>query len=327
MKKSLILAVKLLVICAVAAAALAYTNSITAPVIAANDAEATKKAYAVVYPEAEDFVTADASLLTENIIEIAEAKVGGATAGYVFKVASPKGYDGPITFVVGAKLDGTVTGFQVLKHTETSGFGAKVTDPEYAEGMNGVVLNAEVTAKGAGGAEHEIPVISGATFTTNAMTKGMNLVVAKLGELTGNVTTSAPAADESMILSVYPQAEEVVALADEAVLNEHVLAVFEAEQGGATVGYVLLVKSPDGFGGPIEFALGVDKAGKIQDFVVLKHTETEGYGLAIEEDGYKLGLVNKTPAEADVAVSGATFTSDAMKAAMTAVSQSLEALK
>lgn len=184
MKKAVVLAIKLLLICAVAAAALAFVNGQTAPVIQARlDAE-TKESYGVVYEDAEDFkIVEDEGLLNENIIGIVEAYKGGALDGYVFNVSTPSGYDGPVNFVVGVKMDGTVTGFRVLAQTETKGFGAAVADDAYAERMNGTIINGEVTAADGNGAEGQIPAISGATKTTNAMIGGFNAVHAKFEEM------------------------------------------------------------------------------------------------------------------------------------------------
>lgn len=192
MKKSLILAVKLFVICAIAAACLAFVNSKTAPVIQARLEEKTKEAYGKVFPEAEDFETLDdAKLLNDNIIGIVEAKVSGNTEGYVFNVSTPSGYDGPINFVIGVKNDGTVVGFEVLAQTETTGYGASVAEEDYQNRMQGAILNGPVEMVEGNGAEGQVPGISGATRTSDAMHAGFNAVVDKLQELLGGQTSQA----------------------------------------------------------------------------------------------------------------------------------------
>nr|WP_072514662.1 RnfABCDGE type electron transport complex subunit G [Ndongobacter massiliensis] len=331
MKKALILAVKLLVICAVAAAALALVNSATLPVIQARQAEETKQAYSAVYPDADELnILEDKSLLNENILEIVEAKKGGQLDGYIFKAASPAGYDGPVTFVIGAKVDGTVTGFEVLEHTETQGFGARVANPEYAEGMNGVTLTEPVTAEGAGGQPHAIPAMSGATLTTNAMVEGINKVVEKWAELTGSevdMSANVVQATDEQLQAVYPDAEEIVEGEYPQALNDIVIKIYDAKKGGSVIGHVYRVTSPRGFGGSVECLVAVDSSDAVQGFLVLSHLETEGYGAAVADEEYAQALVGKKVSEEPTAISGATLTSEAMKAAFAAVAEAQSMVK
>ncbi len=183
MKDSIVFAVKLFVICAVASIVLAMTHQATAPVIAERKQQETLAAYKAVYPEAEELKPVEnQDVLNDNIIDVQEAIVGGQTAGYIFNVESPSGYDGPVNFVVGVQKDGTVVGFQVVAQTETSGFGAQVQEPAYAERMAGAVVSGEMTAEEQAG-EGAIPKISGASKTTNAMIGGFNAVSQSLSAL------------------------------------------------------------------------------------------------------------------------------------------------
>ena len=187
MNKSIMYAVKLFVICAVATFVLAVTNYATAPVIEEAQKQKELQAFTEVFPGLEETKPVeDASVLSDNIVAVNEAIVGGKTEGYLYSVSSPVGYDGPITFVVGAKTDGTVTGLKVINQTETTGFGAGVAKPEYAEGMHGVTLNQPLKAEGNGGQPDVMPAISGATRTTTAMEKAMNMVVEAHAKLAGS---------------------------------------------------------------------------------------------------------------------------------------------
>lgn len=193
MKKSFVLALKLFIICAVSTFVLTFTNSKTQPVIEKAAKEEEIKAFSAVFPGLEKVEPVeDPSLLNDNIKGINKVTVGGQEEGYIFTVDSPNGYDGPITFVLGVKNDGTVTGFQVLAHTETSGYGSKVADPEYAQGMQGVSLAAPVKMQANGGGPDLIPAISGATRTSKAMEKAMNLIVQAHASLNGNSVNSSP---------------------------------------------------------------------------------------------------------------------------------------
>ena len=187
MKKSVEYAVKLFVICAIATLVLAFTNNATAPVIEEAQKQKELQAFTEVFPGLEETKPVeDTSVLSDNIVAVNEAIVGGKTEGYLYSVSSPVGYDGPITFVVGAKTDGTVTGLKVINQTETTGFGAGVAKPEYAEGMHGVTLNQPLKAEGNGGQPDVMPAISGATRTTTAMEKAMNMVVEAHAKLAGS---------------------------------------------------------------------------------------------------------------------------------------------
>ena len=191
MNKSIMYAIKLFVICAVATFVLAVTNSATAPVIEDAQKQKELQAFTEVLPGLEETKPVeDTSVLTENIVAVNEAIIGGKTEGYLYSVSSPVGYDGPITFVVGAKTDGTVTGLKVINQTETTGFGAGVAKPEYAAGMQGVTLNQPLKAEGNGGQPDVMPAISGATRTTTAMEKAMNMVVEAHAKLAGSSVQS-----------------------------------------------------------------------------------------------------------------------------------------
>jgi len=339
MKKSLMLAAKLLLICVVAAAALAFTNSVTDPVIKKREQALAQEAYGEVFKEAEAFVELeDKTKLNENITAIIEAKKGDQLAGYVFNVMTPKGYAGPLNFTVGVDLDGKVTGFKVLGHSETAGFGQRVEEPSYTEGvLSGTSLSAPVVASGEGKGENEIPAISGATFTTKAMQDGFNKVVEKLAELTGKTVDinavpeakgpEASALTDEQLKSAFPNADKFEMNTDEALKNDIVKAIYAATQGGTPVGYVVQALSPKGFGGEIELILGVSTDGNIVGFRVIKHGETEGFGAAMTEPTYLEKLAGKPVSGAELAISGATFTTDALTKAFAAIDEALKQLK
>ncbi len=326
MKKSVLLAVKLFVICAVATLVLAFTNQKTAPVIEERAKKEEQDALKEVYPEAQEIKPLeDSSKLSDNITAINVASVNGEQAGYIFSVSSPSGYDGPVNFVIGAKNDGTVTGFKVLSQTETVGFGARVAEPEYAQGMQGVKLDKPVEAEGNGGGPDKIPAMTGATLTTTAVKKAVNMVVEKLGELTGNkadTTAKTSEVTEDQLKAVYPGASSMKAMEKSDLLNETVRGIYETGEG-----FVFHVTSPQGFHGPIEFLVGVGKDGSIKGYKTLASKETEGYGAKVVEESYAKGLENQPLSAAPVDISGATFTTDAMKEAFQAVQAAFEKLK
>lgn len=183
MKDSIVFAVKLFVICAVASIVLAMTYQATAPVIAERKEQETLAAYKAVYKDAEELKPVEKKeVLNDNIVDVQEAIAGGQTVGYIFNVESPSGYDGPVNFVLGVKKDGTVVGFQVIAQTETSGFGAQVAEPAYAKRVDGTIVSGDMTAEEQAG-KGAIPKISGASKTTKAMVGGFNAVSQSLSAL------------------------------------------------------------------------------------------------------------------------------------------------
>ncbi len=329
MKKSFIFALKLLAICAIATFVLALTNQATAPVIEAAQKQKEIDAFAEVFPDLEEVrPLEDQSVLNDNILAVNEAVVGGETVGYLYTVASPNGYDGPVSFVVGAKLDGEVTGLKVIAQTETKGFGAAVAEPKYAEGMHGVTLTQPLKAEGAGGGPDVIPAISGATRTTTAMEKAMNMVVETHAALTGASVDTRPQIQEASpenLEAAFPGAKDFEPV-EGAPTNDVVRVVYKASEGGKDMGYVFHAMEPDGFLGPIELLVGIKADGTIAGLSVVSMSESPEYGAAITTPEYAQSLVGKKPAEAPVAISGATFTSEAMTHAMTAIVDALAAL-
>ncbi|MDO5047935.1 MAG: FMN-binding protein [Anaerococcus sp.] len=56
-------------------------------------------------------------------------------------------------------------------------------------------------------------------------------------------------------------------------------------------GYVFQILSPGGYGGDIEFLIGVDSDHNITGFAPLNHAESAGFGKNMEEDQFKEGMV------------------------------------
>lgn len=170
MNKSIKLGFKLLLITSVTALALAITNSLTEPIIEANQQELLKKSLAVVY-EADSYEEIDVEKPdTVEVVYKAESSEGD---GYVFQILSPGGYGGDIEYLVAVDADHNITGFAPLNHAESAGFGAEMEEDFFKDGMVGVNVDEEVKASPDGG-EHEIIGLSGATISTNTILKGIN---------------------------------------------------------------------------------------------------------------------------------------------------------
>lgn len=86
---------------------------------------------------------------------------------------------------------------------------------------------------------------------------------------------------------VYPadSYEEVEASAPETIEK-----IYKASSNDGE-GYVFQISSPGGYGGNIEFLIGVDSENKITGFAPLNHSESAGFGAEMEEDFFKEGTI------------------------------------
>ncbi len=144
----------LLLICIIASALLAYTNSITAPIIEAAEEEAAEQARIEVLLEADGFELVEVDGLPETITEVYRATNG---VGYVFMITSD-GYGGKdtLSMICGIDADGNITDTQVLSHSETVGLGSKITGDDFRSQFVGKDANLD-----------GVDTISGATFSSN----------------------------------------------------------------------------------------------------------------------------------------------------------------
>ncbi len=144
----------LLIICIVASALLAYTNSITAPIIEAAAEEAAEQARIAVMPEADGFEELQVDGLPETVTGVYEATNG---VGYVFMLTAD-GYGGRDTLSITCGIDseGKITDTQVLSHSETVGLGSKITGDDFRSQFVGKDASLE-----------GVDIISGATFSSN----------------------------------------------------------------------------------------------------------------------------------------------------------------
>ena len=176
------LGLNLLIISAIAALLLAFTNNVTADTIAKRNEQANAEARKLVLESAQDFeevkdVKTDNSKGVE-VSEIYEAKdASGNTVGYTLKVL-PSGYGGTIELMVGIdSAKGQVQGINVVSNSETAGLGAKSTDPEFSDQYKGKPLEELSVLKNGTPGDTEIKAISGATITSTAVTNGVDAAI------------------------------------------------------------------------------------------------------------------------------------------------------
>jgi len=183
----------LFIVCAVAAAALGFTNAATFDKIQEQQIVANNEAKKAVLPEADEFEKLDdstfstiASNVKYNYIkEIYVAKAGGNVVGYAVQ-AAPKGYGGAIDVVVGITTDGSLQGIKVGNNTETPGLGKKAETPKFQEQFSGKTWESPINViKSGTPKDNEIAAISGATITSKAVAEGVNQALDAARELSG----------------------------------------------------------------------------------------------------------------------------------------------
>lgn len=191
-------AIALFIITLVAGVLLGAVYMITKDPIAKAEEEATNKAYAAVYKDAEfasdDTLTKavesfqadvaagkiDAAYTDVVLIEARTASSGGTQAGYVVKV-SGKGYGGAVTLALGITNEGEVLGIQILDASnETPGLGQNSTNENWNSQYVGMTSDKtlSVVKDGSGNKDSgTINSISGATITSNAVTRAVNVAL------------------------------------------------------------------------------------------------------------------------------------------------------
>ena len=115
------------------------------------------------------------------------------------------------------------------------------------------------------------------------------------------------------------------ALADNGFTAQTIDEIMVAQDSsGETLGYAFTVTDSEGYGGDIQFAMGVQNDGTLNGISILSISETAGHGMKANTDSFKDQFKNKkvekfsytkTGATSDDqidAISGATITTNAM---------------
>lgn len=158
---------------------LGLVYEITKEPIAKSQEAAKQEAYKSVLSDAESFenveVQADAvDVQGCRVDEVAEAKAGNETVGYVVTTTSSEGYGGDIQISVGISMDGTVTGVEILSIGETAGLGMKAKEESFREQYVDKAVDSFTVTKSGASSESEIDALSGATITSKAFTNAVN---------------------------------------------------------------------------------------------------------------------------------------------------------
>ena len=163
------LTLTLLLITAVVAGLLGLVNHLTEDKIAALTAEKAEKARQEVLP-AETYAEIEDCNMAKDGASVTEA-YRADDKGYVVRV-NVSGFGGTIDMMVGVDADGRVCGVSIISHSETSGLGANCEREDFRAQYVG--KDGELAVRKDGGT---IEALTGATVTSRAVTRGVNLAL------------------------------------------------------------------------------------------------------------------------------------------------------
>ncbi len=159
-----------MLICALAAGALAYVYAKTKPVIEQRKIEAEKEAIQSIFPQAAEVKIVITEKENYKVVFDQDQK----ELGVAIK-AAPAGYGGPIEILVGVTREGQVSAVKILNQNETPGLGTKTTEPKFYEQFAGK-QDKELALKKDGGT---IEAVTAATISSRAVAKGVQEAVEK----------------------------------------------------------------------------------------------------------------------------------------------------
>jgi len=182
-------AVLLSIICLVTTLLLALTNSVTAPVIAALEAQAEKAQMEQIFPDGETFTPYIPSEIEVDALSEAGGTVdkiyiaqdsSDTVIGYVF-ISSSQGYAGPIKAAVGIDSQGSLVSSSFTAADETPGLGKKVEEDRFEQAFTGLAASDDVLVSASGNGQ--IDAISGATISSKGAVSAVNQAMRAYREL------------------------------------------------------------------------------------------------------------------------------------------------
>jgi Na+-translocating ferredoxin:NAD+ oxidoreductase RnfG subunit len=297
----------LAIVAALAGGALAYVNSVTAPIIAENAIASEKANLQLIFPDTEEF------LVIENFEDKSGLILGvyeAVGAGLAYKV-QVTGYANPIIFMIGISDDANIVGYQVLEVNDTPGIGDRIATNEFSDNVVG-----KTSTDG-------VPVLSGATVSSSAVVNGINAAKAMFNaekgiedDGSGSVVTPPPISFSTSI-GIFSAKTEVVA-------GE----VIETTEDGDEVTYIVDSKGyailEGGYDGalPNQFKVVLNKSDNtIVSVSVVELHDTAGIGDKVDAVEFFEQFVGLDTTNKDIAVdavSGATVTSESAARAVRA---------
>lgn len=162
------------VIVLVSVSLLAFTDSITQDMRESQREQKILDMLNEMYPEMDRYILED---------EIYTVFTGEAVAGYAY-LAKGKGYGGYIDILVALEDETTIRGISIVRHSETPGLGAKITENEYRDQYIGLDIDDAVLEYDGG----QVDAITGATISSKAVADAVRTTaIEKIKEIFGEI--------------------------------------------------------------------------------------------------------------------------------------------
>ncbi len=155
---------------------LGLTYNLTKEPIAEQERLMTEAALQNVLPDAhynELDVEGDPAFVTA-VYQGTTEENGGDTMGYVFQLETTEGYGDSIKLMVGILNDGTLSGIDIVTHSETPGLGEKADKEPFKSQFIGKLAEPLNLVKSGNTEGQNIDAIGGATITSRAVTGAVN---------------------------------------------------------------------------------------------------------------------------------------------------------
>lgn len=288
----------LTVICVAVSAALVYTQSLTAPIIAKAEKEAADKARTEVLEGADSFTKVELSEMPAGAVEAYKADNG---AGFVITTAA-KGYGSdPMNVMTGISADGIISKVKILSHNETPGVGTKATDSEFPSTFIG--KNADLQG---------VEKVATATISSNAIISAVEVAFKTYTLASGGIVEEEEQGlTEKFMASNYPAGTEFTKLDLE----------YDAYKCGDN-GYIVS-GTASGYKDKITVAVLFNTQDEIINIAVTEIHDTPKLGTQVAEEEFISQFKGKKePTGIDMAV-GATISSEGF---IKAVRQAIERL-
>jgi Na+-translocating ferredoxin:NAD+ oxidoreductase subunit G len=167
MKSIINMALRLTLICAIAALALANVAEVTRGPIAASEARAQREAVEAVLPSFARLAIDTLQTKTDDPVLYFSGVDDTGPTGTAFKSTSGLGYSGEIEIILGVNPAGEISGVRILRHAETPGLGANYAAPSMLDQFyKGRLISDNWKLTKDGG---EVDAVTGATVTGRAI--------------------------------------------------------------------------------------------------------------------------------------------------------------
>ncbi len=187
-------AVILFLITLIAGLALGGVHELTLEPIAKAQEEAANVTYREVFPE---MASVNETEELDSLVESVQAEAAnwgygkvsvdkamealdasGNRLGYIINASSKEGYGGVVQISAGIDEEGKLTGLGFLEISETPGLGMRAKEPAFRDQFAGKDASGDLALVKTGGAnEKQVDAISGASYTSGAVTGALNAAI------------------------------------------------------------------------------------------------------------------------------------------------------